>query len=73
MRVGLSFGLFESAASFGDENDSLLNSNLILFTGKFVPLYIRHCEEGALPDEAISYIVLGIASGKEQDRPRNDK
>ncbi|MEN9562800.1 MAG: hypothetical protein RIR73_1044 [Chloroflexota bacterium] len=27
---------------------------------------LRHCEEGALPDEAIS----GIASGKEQERPR---
>jgi acyl-CoA synthetase (AMP-forming)/AMP-acid ligase II len=26
----------------------------------------RHCEEGALPDEAIS----GIASGEEQERPR---
>jgi hypothetical protein len=28
-------------------------------------------EEGALPDEAISWY-LGIASGKEQERPRND-
>ena len=32
----------------------------------------RHCEEGVLPDEAISLNVLGIASGKEQERPRND-
>jgi hypothetical protein len=26
----------------------------------------------ALPDEAISLAVLGIASGKGQERPRND-
>ena len=30
------------------------------------------CEEGALPDEAISLNMLRIASGKEQERPRND-
>ena len=33
----------------------------------------RHCEEGALPDEAISGLAHEIASGKEQERPRNDK
>ena len=33
----------------------------------------RHCEEDALPDEAISNIVAEIASGKEQVRPRNDE
>jgi len=32
----------------------------------------RHCEEGALPDEAISNIVMKIASGEEH-RPRNDE
>ncbi len=32
----------------------------------------RHCEEGVLPDEAISNIVTEIASGKVQVRPRND-
>jgi hypothetical protein len=31
-----------------------------------------HCEEGDLPDEAIS-CYTGIASGKEQERPRNDR
>jgi hypothetical protein len=33
---------------------------------------IRHCEEGALSDEAIPNIVWEIASGKGQERPRND-
>ncbi len=33
----------------------------------------RHCEEGALPDEAISGQEHEIASGKEQERPRNDE
>lgn len=31
------------------------------------------CEEGAFPDEAISGLEQGIASGKRQERPRNDK
>src|SRR5688572_20710326 len=31
-----------------------------------------HCEEGDLPDEAISCFKEEIASGKEQERPRND-
>ena len=34
---------------------------------------IRHCEEGALPDEAISNTMKEIASGEEQEHPpRND-
>jgi len=33
---------------------------------------IRHCEEGAFPDEAILCFAHEIASGKEQERPRND-
>jgi len=33
---------------------------------------IRHCEEGALPDEAIPCFERKIASGKDQVRPRND-
>jgi hypothetical protein len=32
---------------------------------------IRHCEEERSDDEAISWNT-GIASGKEQERPRND-
>ena len=32
----------------------------------------RHCEEGALPDEAISRLAYEIASG-EKHRPRNDE
>jgi acyl-CoA synthetase (AMP-forming)/AMP-acid ligase II len=33
----------------------------------------RHCEVGALPNEAISGLDHKIASGKEQDRPRTDE
>jgi hypothetical protein len=37
---------------------------------QFLKFEIRHCEEEALPDEAILQTVSEIASGNE--RPRND-
>ena len=36
-------------------------------------MLFRHCEEGVFRAEAISNIVVEIASGKEQVRPRNDE
>ncbi len=44
----------------------LLHGSIILF------FTFRRCEEGGLPDEAISNNDNEIASGEVQERPRND-
>ncbi len=48
------------------------SSSRPIVDGRFLFVSIRHCEEGALPDEAILCSKVEIASGEKQERPRND-